>query len=155
MKNKPIAPEELEKAKNQIQRTLFANAHTSLQRSLGRAEQLGEYTLFFGDPKLIDKDLEAYMNVSAKDVQRVAKSMFNKDVATIVDIEPKEGAPDKPAPAKVEPAGGSAPQPSPETTAPEKVDTATPGKTETPKETGAPDSGKTPPEKKESEESKK
>ncbi len=155
LKNKPIAAEELEKAKNQIQRTLFANAHTSLQRSLGRAEQLGEYTLFFGDPKLLDKDLEAYMNVSAKDVQRVAKSMFNKDVATIVDIEPKEGAPDKPAPAKVEPAGGSAPQPSPETTAPEKVDTATPGKTETPKETGAPDSGKTPPEKKESEESKK
>ncbi len=111
LKNKPIAAEELEKAKNQIQRTLFANAHTSLQRSLGRAEQLGEYTLFFGDPKLIDKDLEAYMNVSAKDVQRVAKTMFNKDVATIVDIEPKE--------------------------------------------TAAPDQGKTPPEKKESEESKK
>lgn len=155
LKNKPIAPEELEKAKNQIQRTLFANAHTSLQRSLGRAEQLGEYTLFFGDPKLIDKDLEAYMNVSAKDVQRVAKTMFNKDVATIVDIEPKEGAPDKPAPAKVEPAGGSSPQPSPETTAPEKVDTSTPGKTETPKETAAPDPGKTPPEKKESKESKK
>ncbi len=155
LKSKPIAPEELEKAKNQIQRTLFANGHTSLQRSLGRAEQLGEYTLFFGDPKLIDKDLEAYMNVSAKDVQRVAKTIFNKDVATIVDIEPKEGTPDKPAPAKVEPAEGSSPQPSPETTAPEKVDLSTPGKAETPKQTAAPDPGKTPPEKKESEESKK
>lgn len=102
LKNKPVSPEELEKAKNQILRTLFANAHTSLQRSLGRAEHLGEYTLFFGDPKLIDKDLEAYMNVSAKDIQRVAKSMFNKDIVCIVDIEPKEGKEDKPAPAKVD-----------------------------------------------------
>ena len=155
LKNKPIAPEELEKAKNQIQRTLFANAHTSLQRSLGRAEQLGEYTLFFGDPKLIDKDLEAYMNVSAKDVQRVAKAMFNKDIACIVDIEPKEGKEDKPAPAKVDATEGSAPQPAKDATAPEKADTATAGKTEAPRETGAPDAGTTPTKKKESEESKK
>lgn len=163
LKNKPVSPEELEKAKNQILRTLFANAHSSLQRSLGRAEHLGEYTLFFGDPKLIDKDLEAYMNVSAKDIQRVAKSMFNKDIVCIVDIEPKEGKEDKPTPAKVDAAEGSAPEPKKETTAPEKVDTATPGKPESPtpgspeatKDTPAPDSGKTPTEKKESEESKK
>lgn len=90
LKTKLITPDELEKAKNQIQRTLFANGHQSLQRSLGRAEMLGEYTLFFGDPKLIDKDLELYMNVTAKDVQRVAKSLFNKDVACVVDIEPKK-----------------------------------------------------------------
>ncbi len=128
LKEKPVAAEELEKAKNQIQRTLFANAHTSLQRSLGRAEQLGEYTLFFGDPKLIDKDLEAYMNVSAKDVQRVAKAMFNKDVACVVDIEPKDGKQDKPAATK--------------------ADTAQPAKAETSTE-------KTQPEKKESEESEK
>ncbi len=163
LKNKPVTSEELEKAKNQILRTLFANAHTSLQRSLGRAEHLGEYTLFFGDPKLIDKDLEAYMNVSAKDIQRVAKSLFNKDIVCIVDIEPKEGKEEKPAPAKVDAAEGSAPEPSKSTTAPEKADTATPGKAETgttgsaeaSKDTPAPDTGKTPPEKKESEESKK
>lgn len=163
LKNKPVASEELEKAKNQILRTLFANAHTSLQRSLGRAEHLGEYTLFFGDPKLIDKDLEAYMNVSAKDIQRVAKSLFNKDIVCIVDIEPKEGKEEKPAPAKVDAAEGSAAEPSKSTTAPEKADTATPGKAETgttgsaeaSKDTPAPDTGKTPPEKKESEESKK
>lgn len=155
LKNKPIAADELEKAKNQIQRTLFANAHTSLQRSLGRAEQLGEYTLFFGDPKLLDKDLEAYMNVSAKDVQRVAKAMFNKDVATIVDIEPKEGKDEKPAGAKVDAQEGNAPAPKRDATTADKADTASPGKAETPKETAAPDPGKTPPEKKESEESKK
>lgn len=155
LKNKPVAAEELEKAKNQIQRTLFANAHTSLQRSLGRAEHLGEYTLFFGDPKLIDKDLEAYMNVTAKDVQRVAKAMFNKDVACIVDIDPKEGKEDKPTPAKVESDQGAAPQPAKETTPPEKVDTATPGKTEAPAPVAAPDTGKTPEEKQQAEESKK
>ena len=103
------------------------------------------------------------MNVSAKDIQRVAKSMFNKDIVCIVDIEPKEGKEDKPAPAKVDAAEGSAPEPSKDTTAPEKVDTATPEKSETglpgsadsTKDTPAPDAGKTPAQKKESEESKK
>ena len=155
LKNKPVAAEELEKAKNQIQRTLFANAHTSLQRSLGRAEHLGEYTLFFGDPKLIDKDLEAYMNVTAKDVQRVAKAMFNKDVACIVDIDPKEGKEDKATPAKVESDQGAAAQPAKEKTPPEKVDEATPGKTETSAPVATPDTGKTPEEKQQAEESKK
>lgn len=157
LKNKPVAAEELEKAKNQIQRSLFANGSTSLQRSLGRAEQLGEYTLFFGDPKLIDKDIEAYMNVTAKDVQRVAKAMFNKDIACIVDIDPKEGKEDKPAASKVEASEGNAPAPAKDKTPPEKVDNIAPTQTQTvtPGSAVTPSTEKTPPEKKETEESRK
>lgn len=91
LKSAPVSKEELEKAKNQIMRSLLSsNSYVSVQRSLGRAELLAEYALFFGDAKLIDKDLEAYMNVTADDVQRVAKKYFNKQTAVVVDVEPKK-----------------------------------------------------------------
>lgn len=106
LKNEPVKAEELEKAKNQILRSLFSSGgYSSLQRSLGRAELLAEYALFFDDPKLIDDDLQKYMNVSAEDVQRVARKIFNKDVATVVDIEPAAEVPKKaeaPPPHKAE-----------------------------------------------------
>ncbi len=80
---------ELQKAKNQILRQLFSsNSHSSLQRSLGRAEILAEYTAFFGDPGLVDTDVEAYLNVSAEDIQRVAGKIFTKEGSTTVDVVP-------------------------------------------------------------------
>jgi predicted Zn-dependent peptidase len=95
LKSSPISDLELEKAKNQILRDLFASgSYESLQRSLGRAELLAEYTCFFGDPSLIDQDLKSYLNVTAADVQRVAGKLLNKPQATIVDVQPKED--DKP-----------------------------------------------------------
>lgn len=95
LKTTPVSQLELEKAKNQILRDLFASSsYESLQRSLGRAELLAEYTCFYGDPSLIDQDLKAYMNVTALDVQRVAGQLLKKSEATIVDVQPKEA--DKP-----------------------------------------------------------
>jgi len=56
LKSEPVTSTELEKAKNQIMRQMFASSSsTSLQRSLTRAELLAEYTSFYGDPYLIDK----------------------------------------------------------------------------------------------------
>lgn len=91
LKTAPVSKEELEKAKNQIMRSLLSsNSYVSLQRSLGRAELLAEYALFFGDPKLIDKDLEAYMNVSVEDIQRAARKYFDRQTAVVIDVEPKK-----------------------------------------------------------------
>lgn len=85
----PPSEKEMETAKNQILRSLFAaGSHQSLQRALGRAELLAEYTLFFGSPKHIDEDLEAYMKVTPQDVQNVAKKLFTHQGKTICDIEP-------------------------------------------------------------------
>lgn len=96
LKTTLVSDEELEKAKNQILRTLFAShSHVSLQTVLARANMLAEYTLFFGDPKLIDADLKAYMDVTPEDIKRVANRYFIKDTAVVVDIEPKESAPKK------------------------------------------------------------
>jgi len=91
LKKEPVSDIELEKAKNQVLRQLFSSgSYTSLQRALGRAELLAEYTAFYGDPAGLDKDLRAYLDVSALDIQRVANKVFTKDGATIVDVIPKK-----------------------------------------------------------------
>ncbi len=93
LKSNPVSKEELEKAKNQMLRGLFASSsYESLQRSLARAELLAEYGSFYGDPSLIDQDLHAYLNVTTEDVQRVAKKIFTEEGATILDVVP---TPDK------------------------------------------------------------
>lgn len=89
LKTEPVKPEELEKARNQILRALFSSgSYSSLQRTLGRAQTLAEYASFFGNPALIDEDLEAYLKVSPEDVQRVAKLVFNETGRTVVDVVP-------------------------------------------------------------------
>jgi zinc protease len=91
LKTEPVSDVELEKAKNQILGQLFSSAsYTSLQRALGRAELLAEYTSFYGDPNGLDKDLHAYLKVTPADVQRVAKKIFTKEGATVVDVVPKK-----------------------------------------------------------------
>jgi len=89
VKTATVTDVELQKAKNQILRGLFSSSSSSsLQRSLGRAEMLAEYTSFFGNPGLIDKDVEAYLNVTTADIQRVAGDIFTKEGATTVDVTP-------------------------------------------------------------------
>jgi zinc protease len=91
LKSEPVSEEELEKAKNQILRQVFSSAsYSSLQRALGRAELLAEYTCFFGDPAGLDTDLQEYLKVTPADVQRVAKKIFTKEGATTVDVVPKK-----------------------------------------------------------------
>lgn len=88
LQKEPVTAEELEKARNQVLRKYFSSAgYTSLQRSLGRAELLAEYTLFFGDPKTMDEDLEAVMKVTPADIQRVAQKYFDKNTMTTVDVK--------------------------------------------------------------------
>ena len=89
LKATPVSREELDKAKNQILRDLFSSGcYSSLQRSVGRAEMLAEYASFFGDPGLIDKDIECYMKVTPDDIQRVARKVFSKEGSTVVDVHP-------------------------------------------------------------------
>ena len=89
LKTEKVSSEELEKAKNQILRQMFASSsQTSLQRSLSRAELLAEYTSFYNEPGGLDKDLQAYMNVSAEDIQRVAKQIFTEEGSTVLDVIP-------------------------------------------------------------------
>lgn len=84
-----VSAEELQKSKNQILRGLFSSSsYNSLQRSLGRAELLAEYTAFFKDPTLIDKDLDTYMSITAEDIQDLARRLFTKEGMTTLDVKP-------------------------------------------------------------------
>jgi predicted Zn-dependent peptidase len=49
---------------------------------------LAQYALFYGDPKSLEKDVQAIMNITPKDIQRVAQKYFTKDGITIVDVVP-------------------------------------------------------------------
>jgi len=89
LKTTPVAAKELEKAKNQILQTYFSSgSHTSLQRSLGRGEMLAQYASFYGDPTLIDKDLDTYLSITADDIQALAKKLFTAEGITICDVVP-------------------------------------------------------------------
>jgi zinc protease len=86
-----ISATDLQKAKNQLQADLFASpgdSPSSMQSSLGRATFLAMYTLFFGDPKLVDVDIAKYMAVSVSDIQRAAQRIFPNNSATVVDVRP-------------------------------------------------------------------
>lgn len=96
LKTQPVGQEELEKARNLYLRKYFSSGgYTSLQRSLGRAEMLAENTLFYGDPKTIDQDLEAVLKVTPADIQRVAKKYLTREGITVVEIEPGKDKKDK------------------------------------------------------------
>jgi predicted Zn-dependent peptidase len=77
-------------------RGLFASSsYQSLQRSLARAELIAEYGSFYGDPSLIDKDLQAYLNVTPEDIKRVATKIFTTEGSTTLDVNPTEGKDNK------------------------------------------------------------
>ncbi len=108
LKTDKISDLELEKAKNQVLRELFSsNTHSSMQRCINRAEKLAEYALFFGDPKLVDADLDAVMKVTSDDIQRAAKKTFTREGLTVIDIEPVASK-DTPGAQPKEPAGSKA-----------------------------------------------
>lgn len=100
LKTEPVSESELKKAQNQIMRGFFSsNSGSSLQRTLSRAGMLARYKAFYGDPNLIDQDIEAIMKVTPADIQRVAKKYLTRDSVVVLDIVPEKG------PAKAEAAG--------------------------------------------------
>lgn len=88
LQKEPPSQQELEKARNQVLRGFFGSGYSSLQRSLGRAQLLAQYGLFYGDPKKLDEDLDAVMKVTPQDVQRVAKKVLTRQGVSVIDIEP-------------------------------------------------------------------
>jgi zinc protease len=89
LKNEPVTEAELKKAQNQIMRGFFSsNSGSSLQKTQSRAQMLARYAAFWGDPKLIDQDIEAIMKVTPADIQAVAKKYLTRDAVTVIDVVP-------------------------------------------------------------------
>ncbi len=84
IQNDGVDPKELERA-----RTFLRSEYiTSLQSSLHRAQLLGRYELFDGQPELINTDLENFLAVTPAQIQAVAKKCLTPDRRTVLEIRP-------------------------------------------------------------------
>ncbi|HSL54570.1 MAG TPA: pitrilysin family protein [Pyrinomonadaceae bacterium] len=91
LKKEPIADWELQKAKNTTRRNLI----NGLQSSLSRAISIGQYTVYYNEPNLINERLNKVAAVTKEDVQRVANKYLVDTNRTVVITTPKPKA--KPA----------------------------------------------------------
>ena len=85
LKKEPIAEWELQKAKNTTRRN-FING---LQSSLNRAVTMGQYTVYYNEPNLINMRLDKVAAVTKEDAQRVANKYLMDTNRTVVITMPK------------------------------------------------------------------
>jgi zinc protease len=95
LKNEPVTDLELEKVRMLVRRS----GVEQLQSTQGRATNLGESTVFYNDPNLVNTWPEKYLAVTKAKIQEVAKKYFVNSNRTVVTTVPKE------APAPAAPAG--------------------------------------------------
>jgi len=86
LKTQPVAPKELEKAKNQE----ISGDILGRQTDEERAEALGYAAVIGKNPDLVNLDIPRYEAVSADDIERVANKYFSKDQATVLLITPAQ-----------------------------------------------------------------
>lgn len=85
LKKDGIADWELQKAKNTTRRNFINN----MQSSLSRAVNIGTWTVYYGDPNLINVRLDKVAAVTKADVQRVANKYLVTTNRTVVVTTPK------------------------------------------------------------------
>ena len=88
VKTGPIAPWEIEKARNAQKRQVVSALTSSLQRAI----QLGDYAMRANDPNLINTYVDRMDKVTAADLQRVAKQYLVQTTRTVVVTMPKAPA---------------------------------------------------------------
>jgi zinc protease len=91
VRDEPVTTAELEKAKNRLELAFLQGMETAS----GKAEQLGFYETVLGDPRRIFGRLEDTRRVTAADVQRVARRVFDARRRTTVLVLPDGTAPDE------------------------------------------------------------
>jgi len=87
LQKEPIADWELQKAKSGARRSYI----TALQSSLGRANTIGQYAVYYNDPNLINTRIDKVMAVTKEDVMRVANKYLVPANRTVVITVPKAG----------------------------------------------------------------
>jgi zinc protease len=84
LKNQPVAPTELQKAKNQEISGFVLGRDTDDEKAVA----LEEATVIGKDPNLVNTELDRYLGVTAADIQRVAKEYFVPQRATVLIVTP-------------------------------------------------------------------
>ncbi|MET8626545.1 pitrilysin family protein [Kitasatospora sp. NPDC004669] len=80
--------EELERAQAQIEREWLDRLTTVA----GRADELCRYAVLFGDPKLLNDALPKVLDVTAEEVQAVAKARLHPDNRAVLVYEPTDAS---------------------------------------------------------------
>jgi zinc protease len=90
IKNEGVSPDELTKVKNQYRLDRFVSGsegeYSSLQTALGRALALAEFTMFDGDPSLINSDIDRYLAVTGEQVRDAARKYFVPANTAMIEI---------------------------------------------------------------------
>ena len=84
LKDKPLSPKELQKAKNQI---LFELAQDR-ENSKNLAEQLGYDSVVLKDPALVNTEPSRFLSVTAEQVQAAARKYFVRGNMTLLEVHP-------------------------------------------------------------------
>jgi zinc protease len=88
LKNEPISEHELQRAKNQFARDYILGRETIQEK----ASQLAHAAVIHKDVTTADGEFEIFMNLTAADVQRVARTYFTETSRMVLTVLPK-GAP--------------------------------------------------------------
>ncbi len=89
LKNEPLPPDELNKAKNQILRDFILSRETVKSRG----EELGYDSVVLKDAELVNTELARFLTVTPEDIQRVARKYFVLENVTIVEVFPEKTRP--------------------------------------------------------------
>ena len=85
LRNEPISAAELQQAKNQFARDYIF----SRESNKDKASHLGHAVVIHDDIKTADGEFDIFMNISAADVQRVAKTYFTPENRLVMKVMPK------------------------------------------------------------------
>ncbi len=96
----PAPAAELAKVKRRVRSSFVFG----LQTNLSRATRLGEYESYYGDARLLSRELQHYQAVTAEDIQQAVKKYLGPERRQLVEVLPTEAPATAPAPT-----GGTAP----------------------------------------------
>ena len=85
LRSEPITAAELQQAKNQFARDYIFSRESNKDKAL----QLGHAAVIHDDIKTADGEFDIFMNITAADVQRVAKTYFTPENRLVMKIMPK------------------------------------------------------------------
>jgi zinc protease len=85
LKSEPVAPRELQRAKNQFARDYIIGRESNQDKAL----HLAHAAVIHNDIATADGEFDIFMNISAADVQRVAKTYFTTENRLVLTIMPR------------------------------------------------------------------
>ena len=76
--------EEMEKIENQ----LINDSVRMRQSSMSRAQQIAEFALYDGDPKIVNSELEELLAVTPEQIRHAVGTYLNTDNRALLDVVP-------------------------------------------------------------------